>query len=119
MDSSIFFDSWVFTWIVLPILIFCARICDVSIGTLRVVFISRGNKYFAPIMGFFEVIIWLLAIGQIMEHLSNVLCYVAYGGGFAMGNYVGMRIEERLSMGQLVLRIITRADAARLIETLR
>jgi uncharacterized protein YebE (UPF0316 family) len=119
MDPSLIFDSWAFTWIVLPILIFCARICDVSIGTLRVVFISRGNKYIAPIMGFFEVIIWLVAIGQIMKHLTNVMCYVAYGGGFAAGTYLGMWIVDRLSMGSSLVRVITSRDTSQLEERLR
>ena len=119
MDISFLFDSWVFTWVVLPIMIFCARIVDVSIGTLRVVFISRGNKVIAPIMGFFEVIIWLIAIGQIMKNLSNVLCYVAYGGGFATGTFVGMWIVDRVSVGTSLVRVITSRDTTKLEERLR
>jgi uncharacterized protein YebE (UPF0316 family) len=119
MDPSVILDSWAFTWIILPLIIFFARICDVSIGTLRVVFISRGNKYFAPVMGFFEVIIWLVAIGQIMKNLTNVLCYVAYGGGFAAGTFIGMWIVDRLSMGTSLVRVITSRDITSLEERLR
>ena len=107
IDISALFDSWAFTWIILPIMIFCARIVDVSIGTLRVIFISRGNRFIAPILGFFEVIIWLIAVGQIIKNLTNVMCYVAYGGGFATGTFVGMWLVDRVSMGTSLVRVIT------------
>ncbi|MBN2322764.1 MAG: DUF2179 domain-containing protein [Spirochaetes bacterium] len=113
------FDSRTFTWIILPLLIFFARICDVSIGTLRIIFVSRGNKLAAPLLGFFEVLIWLTAIGKIMQNLDNIMAYVAYGGGFAMGNFIGIWIEQKLAVGLVILRVITRKDAAALSEDLR
>jgi uncharacterized protein YebE (UPF0316 family) len=119
MVSVAFFSSGVFTWIILPLLIFLARICDVSIGTVRILFISRGNKYLAPLLGFFEVLIWLLAIGQIMQHLTNVACYIAYATGFAAGTYIGLRIEDKLAMGLMLVRIVTHRDATPLIERLQ
>jgi len=119
MDHIPFLQSELFKWVVLPALIFCARVCDVSLDTLRILFISRGKKFLAPILGFVQVIIWLLAIGQIMKNLSNPACYIAYGGGFALGTFLGIIIEEKLSMGMLVLRIITRKNAGDLIEVLR
>ncbi len=108
-----------FAYVVIPLLIFCARICDVTLGTLRVIFISKGIKYLAPAIGFFEVIIWLLAIGQVMNNLTNVVSYIAYGAGFAAGTYVGMFIEEKISIGLVIVRVITRHDATPLIECLR
>ncbi|MDD1715849.1 MAG: DUF5698 domain-containing protein, partial [Methanolinea sp.] len=108
-----------FAWVILPLLIFLARICDVSMGTLRVIFIAKGLKKIAPVIGFFEVIIWLLAIGQVMQNISNVASYVAYGGGFAAGTYLGMRVEERLSIGTVVVRVITNRDPGDLISDLR
>lgn len=121
MDFSGLFvqDSPLFTWVILPLLIFLARISDQTIGTLRLIFLSKGQKRLAPFLGFFEVIIWLLAVGQIMKHLDNVLCYVAYGGGFAMGNYIGMVLEEKLSIGNVLVRIIPRKDTSELIAYLR
>ena len=119
MDTLLLSDSWVFTWIILPILIFLARICDVSIGTLRLIFISRGFKYYAPLLGFFEVIIWLLAIGQIMQHLDNFMCYIAYGLGFATGNFIGIILDEKLSLGTVLVRIVPKKDPADLINRLR
>ncbi|MBX3744917.1 MAG: hypothetical protein KF833_06365 [Verrucomicrobiae bacterium] len=61
-------DSWWYTWVVIPIAIMLARIADQSLGTLRVVFVAKGNKYLAPLVGFFESIIWLLAVSQILKH---------------------------------------------------
>ncbi|MCB9015646.1 MAG: DUF2179 domain-containing protein [Lentimicrobiaceae bacterium] len=121
MDISSLFiqDSPVFTWVILPLLIFLARISDQTIGTLRLIFLSKGHKKLAPFLGFFEVIIWLLAVSQIMKHLDNVLCYIAYGGGFAMGNYIGMVIEEKLSLGNVLIRIIPKKDTSELIAFLR
>ena len=111
-------DSEIFTLVVIPLLICLARIVDVTIGTLRIIFISRGLKYLAPIMGFFEVIIWLIAIGQIMQNLSNVMNYIAYGLGFAIGNFVGITIENKISLGYVLVRIITRRSATDLIDWL-
>lgn len=106
-------------YVVIPLLIFCARICDVTLGTLRVIFISKGIKYLAPAIGFFEVIIWLLAIGQVMNNLTNIFSYIAYGAGFAAGTWVGMVIEEKISIGLVIVRIITRHDEIPLIACLR
>ncbi len=114
-----FLTSPFFAFVVLPFMIFCARICDVTLGTIRVIFISKGIKYLAPIIGFFEVIIWLLAIGQVMNNLTNIVAYIAYGVGFAAGTYIGMAIEEKLSLGLTSVRIITREDPADLIQYLR
>ena len=112
-------NSWVYTWIAIPSLIFVARVIDVSLGTVRVIFVSRGLKYLAPVVGFFEILIWLLAIGQIMKNLSNPACYIAYAGGFAMGNFVGIHIAEKLSLGLVMIRVITKKDAAPLVDFLK
>ncbi len=115
----IVYDSWVFTWVILPGLIFFARILDQSIGTLRLIFISKGMKNIAPFLGFFEVIIWLLAIGQIMQHLDNWVCYVAYGAGFASGNFIGITLEEKLSIGTTIIRVILSSESPELITALK
>lgn len=113
------FTSSLFTWVILPLLIFTARIVDVSLQTIRIIFTSKGKKLLAPVVGFFEVLIWLLAIGQVMRNLTNVSCYLAYAGGFAMGNYIGLLIEEKLAIGVVLLRVITQVDASALITHLR
>lgn len=112
-------DSFWYSWVAIPLLIFCARVLDVSIGTLRIVYIARGKRQLAPILGFFEVLIWLLAISQIFQHLDNIACYLAWAAGFATGNYVGMLIEKKLAIGVQVIRIITRFSADKLIEDLK
>jgi uncharacterized protein YebE (UPF0316 family) len=119
MDNILLFSSTFYTWFLIPFLILIARIVDVSMGTVRVIFVSRGLKYLAPIVGFFEVLIWLLAIGQIMKNLSNPMCYIAYAGGFALGNYVGICIAEKLSLGVVLIRVVTKIDALPLVEHLK
>lgn len=111
-------DSFLFAWVLLPLLIFFARIADQSIGTLRLIFLSKGFRLLAPLLGFFEVIIWLLAVSQIMKHLDNFMCYIAYGAGFAMGNYLGMMLDQKLSIGNVLVRSILRKDNLELIEYL-
>ena len=117
--AALTFGFDLYAWVVIPFLIFVARIADVSLGTIRVIFISRGLKYFAALMGFFEILIWLLAIGQIMKNLSNPACYIAYAGGFAMGNFVGIWIAEKLSLGVVLIRVVTKKDASELVEHLK
>jgi len=109
----------IYALVILPLFIFLARIADVSIGTLRIMFISKGFKYLAPLVGFFEILIWLLAIGQIFQNLTNPLYYIAYAGGFAAGTFVGIVIEGKLSIGTELVRIITQKEAPKLVEALK
>ncbi|HLR32421.1 MAG TPA: DUF5698 domain-containing protein [Fodinibius sp.] len=106
-------DHWI------PLLIFIARIFDVSFGTLRVLFVSRGLKIRAGLFGFFEVLIWVLVIAQLIQHLNNWVNYVAYAGGFSVGTYIGITLENKLKVGTLLIRIITHQDASSLIENLK
>jgi uncharacterized protein YebE (UPF0316 family) len=107
-----------FNWIILPLLIFCARLIDVSLATLRIIFLTRGKKYLPPLLGFFEILIWILAISQIFKHLNNPVAYVAYAGGFAVGSYLGIIIENRIALGMQVLRIILKNGVDNLINVL-
>lgn len=111
--------DYAFSFIILPLLIFLARICDVSINTIRIIYMLGGRRLTATILGFFEAFIWLMAIRQIFQHLDNWLCYVAYPGGFATGILVGMLIEERIAYGKVVVRIITRQDTGPLLNHFR
>lgn len=117
METS-FIDSELFNYVILPLLIFIARVCDVTIGTVRIIFVSRGKKYLAPLLGFFEVLIWILAISRIMQNLDNYVNYIAYAGGFAAGNFMGLILEEKIAMGVMIVRIITQKPADTLIEML-
>ncbi len=114
-----FFNSELFTFILLPLFIFLARIVDVSLGTLRIIFVTKGMRHIAPLVGFVEVLIWIIAISRIMQNLDNWLCYIAYAAGFASGNFMGMLIEEKLAIGHEMVRVITRRDATNLINELR
>ncbi len=114
-----FFETETFKWVVLPMLIFVARTMDVTLGTLRNVFISKGFRSIVPFIGFMEVLIWLISIRQVMQHLDNPICYIGFAGGFAMGTYVGLLIESRLALGLQVLRIIISSNWEPLIEVLQ
>ncbi|MCJ7650653.1 MAG: DUF2179 domain-containing protein, partial [Candidatus Lokiarchaeota archaeon] len=105
--------------ILLPALIFCSRVVDVTLGTLRIVFISQGRKKLAPIVGFFEILVWLVAMGQIFSNLTNFIYYIAYAGGFAMGNYVGLVVEGKISLGLLSLQLIIRDNPEKLVNILK
>ncbi len=119
MIAPVSSQSHLFAWVILPVLIFLSRIADVSIGTVRVILVSRRLKYLAPFAGFFEVLIWIIVIGQIMQNLSSPVCYVAYAGGFAAGNYIGILIAEKLSLGMVLVRVIFSKQANGLIDRLR
>lgn len=113
-----FFDSNIFSYGLLPLFIFLARVFDVSLGTLRIIFVSKGNKYLAPVLGFFEVLIWIIAVTRIMQNLDNYINYVAYAAGFATGNYFGMIIEEKLALGIQMIRVFTGDKGLDLVKSL-
>jgi uncharacterized protein YebE (UPF0316 family) len=108
-----------YAWIILPMLVFLARLVDVTLGTIRIIFTSRGKRHIAPLLGFVEVFIWISVIAEITRGAHNIAAYLAYAGGFAAGNYVGMWIEERLAIGTLVIRAILPENRMDLIEKLR
>jgi uncharacterized protein YebE (UPF0316 family) len=117
--STVGISENVFTFVVLPLLIFLARISDVSINTIRIIYVLGGRRWTATLLGFFESLIWLMAIRQIFEHMDNWVCYIAYPAGFASGIFVGMLIEERIAYGKVIVRIITRRDVEPLINYLK
>lgn len=105
--------------LVLLLLIFFARILDVSVGTLRIIFVSKGLKYWSALLGFVEALIWILAISKVMQNLGDWQTYVAFALGFAAGNFIGIALEERIAFGSLIIRIITRHEAPKLVSSLR
>src|SRR5262249_51735571 len=107
------------TFSFLPILVFVAELSVVTISTLRIIFLSRGMKFLAPLLGFFEVTIWLFAIGQVMNNLSSPGCFLGFAGGFTLGNYLGVLIEKRLALGTVIVHTVTHRDAAQLVDGLR
>jgi uncharacterized protein YebE (UPF0316 family) len=98
--------------------IIVARICDVSMGTLRVAFIARGRKYFAAACGFTEVFIWIVVVSRILTGEQHLLTYVAYAFGFTCGTLVGMLIEERLAVGWSLVRVISSKPVGDFVQQL-
>lgn len=110
-----FFDTY--PWL-LPVVIFFGRICDVTLGTLRIIFVSKGEKKKAPIVGFFEVFIWVVIISQVFANASSWIAYVAYAGGYAAGNYVGILVENKIAFGFQLLRVYTKLSGKELTQLL-
>jgi uncharacterized protein YebE (UPF0316 family) len=103
----------------LPLFIFFAEMCVVTLCTLRTIFISRGMKTLAPLLGFFEVLTWLFAIGEVMKNLGDFRCSLAFAGGFTLGTFLGILIEQALALGSALVRVITHRDAEPLVAQLR
>ena len=85
------------------LLIFLLRIVDVSMATVRLIFAVRGRRGLAAVIGFFEILVWIFAVGQALQHLDSVLHLLGYAAGFATGSYVGVWLEGRLALGLSVL----------------
>lgn len=93
--------------------IFIARIADVSMGTVRILVGFRGYRLLAAAIGFCEAAIWVVAASKVIQHLDAWYLVVAYAGGFAAGNYLGLTLERRLAVGRELARIISyRPDSA-------
>lgn len=105
----------IFAFVILPALIFLARIAEVSVNTIRIIYMLGGRRLTATTLGFFEAFIWLVAIRQIFQHLDNWASYITYPGGFAAGIYMGMIIEEKIAYGKVIVRIITKEEIGLLI----
>ncbi|MFO8174677.1 MAG: DUF2179 domain-containing protein [Gemmatimonadota bacterium] len=102
-----------------PILIFFMRIADVSLATIRMLLILRNQKVLAPIIGFFEVLIWIFAAGVAIQHLESPLHLLGYAGGFAAGNWVGLWLEGKMALGLAALQVFTPSHGSEVAETLR
>lgn len=115
---SIFASEW-FVVFGMPVLICCARIIDVTMSTVRTIFVAKGQRLLAPLLGFFETLIWLLAITSIMQHLDQWQNYIAYALGFSLGTFTGIIIENKIALGHVMVTLVTKTDAHRLIKALR
>lgn len=99
--------------------IFCLRVLDMSLDTMRVLFVMRGRKQFAWIFGFFQALIFVAAISSVLADLNNPLNLIGYAGGFATGNVLGMFIEERLAIGHILVNIVSPRRGSAIAENLR
>ncbi len=102
-----------------PLVIFGLRVCDVSLATVRMLLSVRGIKYAAPVIGFFEVLIWITAVGTAIQHLDSPLHLMGYAAGFATGTLVGLLIEERMALGMAAIRVVSRHGGVELAEAMR
>ncbi len=110
-----FLDTY--PWL-LPVIIFFGRVLDVSLGTLRIIFVSKGEKYKAPLIGFVEVFIWVVVISQILARANDLVSYFSYAAGYATGNYVGILLENRIAYGIILCRIYTQKNGNALVQAL-
>lgn len=101
------------------LLIFCLRIIDVSMGTVRFMMIMRGKRKLAALIGFVEVTIWVLAISRVIQNLDSFWNVIGYSGGFAIGTLLGMTIENRLALGYSTVSVISMNQGLRLAEEAR
>lgn len=94
------------------LLIFLLRLTDVSMSMVRMLLAVRGHRIPAACIGFFEVMIWLLAVGNALQHVDSPLHLVGYAAGFAAGNFVGVSLEARFALGTAVVRAVFRQGRA-------
>lgn len=99
--------------------IFLLRICDVSLGTLRLIMIAKGHRRPAAILGFFEVTIWILAVSQVLTGITNVWAVLGYSGGYAAGTSIGMLIESRFDLGKVEIRVLSQNKSEQVLEALK
>jgi uncharacterized protein YebE (UPF0316 family) len=106
--------AWLFA-----LLIFCLRVGDMSLDTIRVLFMVRGKKLLVWVLGFFQALIFVVAISSVLTQLNNILNIIGYATGFATGNIVGMMIENRLAIGHVLVNIISSNRGSFIAERLR
>jgi uncharacterized protein YebE (UPF0316 family) len=102
-----------------PLLIFGLRIVDVSMATMRMLLIMRGQKLLVPLIGFFEVLIWIVAVGSAIRNLDSPWHVLGYASGFATGSLVGLALEEKLAVGLASIQVISQHGGVELAEALR
>jgi uncharacterized protein YebE (UPF0316 family) len=107
------------TMILGALLIVCMRICDVTLDTIRVILVIQGRKYKAGLVGFVEVLIWIFAIRYIMQHMDVLLNLFGYATGFALGNIIGITIEQKIGLGYVQLNIISKYHTDKIANALR
>ncbi|MEQ9064206.1 MAG: DUF2179 domain-containing protein [Vicingaceae bacterium] len=108
-----------YAWIGLPLIIMVCRIADVTLGTMRIILITKGYRKVAPIAGFFEVLIWLFVMTQVIKHMDNLACYFGWAAGFATGVFVGSWLENKIALGIVIIRMIIPDAGEDLIAGLR
>lgn len=116
---DLFGNADLFAYVILPLLIFCARIFDQSLGIMRIIFATKGFILLTFVCAIFESFIWLLAIRQIMGQMDNIFYYAVFAAGFATGNVVGLFIEKRLSIGFVMVRVVFQKNSDESVRILK
>ena len=104
------------------VFIFCGKIIEVSIATLRIVLISRGERTVGSLVAIVEVTIWLLVTGTVLTGFqSDLMKVVVFVGAFALGNFIGSWLEEKLALGLSQIQVIVhdKEDEVKLVGALR
>ncbi len=92
----------------LVLVVFACRVVDVSIGTVRTIAVVNGRVVLSVVLGFFELLIWISAAGPVIVRLKeSPLLIIAFAGGFATGNAVGILLERKMALGDRVLRMVS------------
>jgi uncharacterized protein YebE (UPF0316 family) len=102
-----------------PLIIFGLRIIDVSLATLRMFLTMRNARRLVPVIGLFESLIWVVAVGTAIQNLHSVWHILGYSGGFATGTVVGLWLEGKLAVGLATVRIITKTSGEEVARSLR
>jgi len=89
----------------LPLVIFILRTINLTLSTVRMLVVLRGRKLSAWILAVFQSVLYIISVAGVLSDLQNPITILAYAGGFATGNVVGMWLENRLAPGQSLLRI--------------
>ncbi|MBN2546193.1 MAG: DUF2179 domain-containing protein [Spirochaetes bacterium] len=114
-----FFNSYnIINLVLVPSIIFIAKVTEVSLATVALIFTSKGYKKLATIISFLEIFIYLFAISRLIDNMTNIFYYFSYAGGYALGTYIGIWIEEKISIGYTNIRIITKKNADKLEQKL-
>src|SRR5690625_2472990 len=113
--------TWDFSWPLVSsaLIIFGLRIIDVSLGTLRIAMLVRGNRLYAGGLGFLESLVWLVAAAEVLSNLDSPLKYIGYAGGYAAGTILGTTIEKWMALGSVLVRIIEQVNEPDTVEPLR
>ena len=114
-----FLSAGALTPVLIPLLVFGARVIDVSLETLRIILLARGGRFIVPTIAFIEIIFWVVSLGLVVNDFTNPVYLLSYAAGFATRNYVGILLEERLAMGVCILRVITSREDRSLIDAIR
>ncbi len=101
------------------VLIFLVRVLNIALDTLRVLFVMRGQRILAWVVGFIVSLLYVLLLTSVLSNLSQPAYIIAYAAGFATGSVAGMWLEEKMALGFKVVQIISPGNGAILATLLR